>query len=91
MRAVKNFSFDYYGDNVINHELTLSQGLDLGNNFTFNHFIQAVKESSEYNVILDYLGECDFRDTCTIIAKGRRSVAKLKNHCLDEIYSALSR
>ena len=89
MKVVKQIGFDKYGDNTIHHDITLENPINLGNNFTFEQAIEAIKESEEREELIEYIGETKENETLSIFAKGKYSLIELDNYDCDEMYSFL--
>lgn len=63
--------------------------LDLGNNFTLNHFINSLIESEELHEVLECLGEAYENDYCSIYAKGNHSNVVLNEYNCWELYDII--
>jgi hypothetical protein len=68
-RSTEPSSYEGEPDEV-SYVITLNGGLNLGNNFTYDHFVGALKESEDAMEIVNAIGQMESDAKVTIIAKG---------------------
>ena len=89
MKIEKITGIDKYNELTIHYDITLDQTINLGNNFTFEHFIEALKESGEWEELIECISETEIDSSISIIAKGNFGLVELDNYDSDELYSIL--
>ncbi len=67
--TIKTNKFEYYGEINTLHTIELSH-LNLGNNFTSEHFKKALQENEEFEDLSEYLSHQDCNDNYIINAQG---------------------
>lgn len=89
MKTISNFDVDAYGDNVIQTDVTFEKGLPLGNNFTESHMIEAIKNSDEYEDLVELLGNSKPEELFILKAQGRYGMIESDTYVCDELYDLL--